>query len=61
LIQDGDQVVIDAEKKEISVDVSDTEMAQRRAKWQAPPLKKTSGTLFKYTQLVRSGSKIAWR
>ena len=33
------------------------EMQQRRAAWKAPPLKASSGTLYKYTKLVAPASK----
>jgi dihydroxy-acid dehydratase len=57
LVQDGDQIVIDAEKNEISMAVSDEELARRRALWVAPALKATRGTLAKYVKLVQSASK----
>ena len=57
LVQDGDQIVIDAEKNEISMAVSDEELARRRALWVAPALKASRGTLAKYVKLVQSASK----
>jgi dihydroxy-acid dehydratase len=56
LIQDGDVVTIDGEKQELSVAVSDEELARRRAAWQEPPLKYTRGVLAKYAKLVQSAS-----
>merc|ERR1719502_2272801 len=41
LVRDGDVITIDADNLSISVDVSDEEMAQRRAAWVAPPFKYT--------------------
>jgi len=57
LVRDGDIITIDAEHKTLSVDVTDTEMQQRRAAWEMPPYKATRGTLYKYTQLVRNASE----
>lgn len=57
LIKDGDKMVIDAEKRVISADVSEEEFATRRANWKAPPLKATRGTLYKYIKNVSSASK----
>ena len=56
LIQNGDTVTVDAEKKRIDVQVSDEELTQRRASWSAPPLKATRGTLYKYIKNVKSAS-----
>ena len=56
-MQDGDVITIDAEKRAISVDLSDEELAARRAAWTAPPLKATRGTLYKYIKNVASASK----
>ncbi|MGR3659933.1 MAG: dihydroxy-acid dehydratase, partial [Paracoccaceae bacterium] len=53
LLKDGDVITIDAIKGEISVDISDEEMAKRKADWAGP--RETiyaSGALWKYAQLV---------
>jgi dihydroxy-acid dehydratase len=57
LVQDGDVVSIDAEANTISFDVSDAELAKRKEKWVAPPLKATQGTLLKYARLVSDASQ----
>lgn len=58
LVEDGDKIVVDAEKNRIDLlDVSATELAARRQKWQAPPLKATRGTLYKYIKNVKSASE----
>jgi dihydroxy-acid dehydratase len=57
LIQDGDVVTLDADKNLLSMDVSDDELAKRRAVWKAPPLKATRGTLYKYIKNVKSASE----
>ncbi|NOT28204.1 MAG: dihydroxy-acid dehydratase [Acidobacteria bacterium] len=56
LIKDGDRVVIDAVSCQLHMDVSDAELASRRAAWKAPGPKATSGVLGKYVRLVRSAS-----
>ncbi len=57
LVKAGDIITIDAEKNEISVAVSDEEMAARKAAWVMPPYKATRGTLAKYIRLVKSASE----
>ncbi|HEY6509269.1 MAG TPA: dihydroxy-acid dehydratase [Vicinamibacterales bacterium] len=57
LVQDGDNVVIDAASCALSMDVSDAELARRRQAWVAPPAKATRGVLSKYVRLVRSASQ----
>ncbi|MGR3434403.1 MAG: dihydroxy-acid dehydratase [Shimia sp.] len=53
LLRDGDVITIDALQGQISVDLSEDEMAQRKATWSGP--RETiyaSGSLWKYAQLV---------
>ena len=57
LVMDNDIVTLDADTNRLDVAVSDTELATRRAKWQAPPLKATRGTLYKYIKNVKSASE----
>jgi len=57
LVQNGDVVTIDAEQNALNFDVSEEEIAQRRATWIAPPLKATRGTLYKYIKNVKSASE----
>ena len=56
LVRDGDAITIDAETRIMDVNISDAELAARRAAWTAPPLKATSGTLYKYIKNVSSAS-----
>jgi dihydroxy-acid dehydratase len=56
LIRDGDVISIDADRKTLSVDVSDDEMEGRRQQWTMPPYKAERGTLFKYIQCVKNAS-----
>jgi dihydroxy-acid dehydratase len=57
LVRDGDRIIIDAVTCALRVDVSDEELAKRRAAWQAPAAKATTGVLAKYVRLVRSASE----
>jgi dihydroxy-acid dehydratase len=57
LIRDGDVITIDADKKILSVDISDAGLQQRRQQWTSPPCKAERGTLFKYIQCVKNASE----
>ncbi|PCJ74497.1 MAG: dihydroxy-acid dehydratase [Rhodobacteraceae bacterium] len=58
LVKDGDMITLDAHKGEISVDVSDEEMAKRKAEWKGPrDTIYASGALWKYAQQVGSTHK----
>jgi dihydroxy-acid dehydratase len=57
LLQDGDTISVDAEKREINVHVSDAELAARRQSWQPPVPYATKGILAKYAKLVSSASE----
>jgi dihydroxy-acid dehydratase len=56
LVHDNDLITIDAHNNRLVVDISDQEIANRRQKWTAPPLKATRGTLYKYIKNVKSAS-----
>ncbi len=56
LVEDGDAITIDAERRVLQVDVSDGELAKRRARWKPPAPRYTSGVLAKYARLVSSAS-----
>ena len=57
LVKDGDMITIDAINNSINVDVSDEELAKRRANWKQPALKETKGILYKYAKTVSSASE----
>ena len=57
LLQDGDEIVIDAATNRIDVLVSDDELAQRRAAWVQPEPRYRRGVLAKYAHLVTSASE----
>lgn len=56
LLEEGDMITIDAEKLEISFNVSNEEIEKRRKKWLKPELKVKRGALAKYAKLVSSAS-----
>jgi dihydroxy-acid dehydratase len=57
LLQDGDVIEIDAEAGVLAVDLSEDELAKRRAAWTPRPSFYTSGTLWKYAQTVGPAEK----
>ncbi|ADE38669.1 dihydroxy-acid dehydratase [Candidatus Puniceispirillum marinum] len=57
LLQDGDQITIDAEAGTIDVDLSDEELAARKAKWAPRETDYNAGAIWKYAQTVGSAEK----
>lgn len=57
LLQDGDQITIDAETNRLSVDLTDEEIEARRKNWVQPPYKFSKGVLYKYIKSVSTASK----
>ncbi len=57
LVRNGDEICIDAKQHSIDVSVGPEELQRRRSAWQAPPLKATRGTLYKYIKNVKSASE----
>ena len=56
LLEDGDKITINAENNIIDVNLSEAELAERKANWQAPATE-TRGVLAKYAKLVSSASE----
>ena len=52
LLRNGDRIIIDAEAGTLTVDLSEEELARRRAEWRPRATLYTSGALWKYAQLV---------
>ena len=57
LLKDGDEISIDAVARQISVNVSDAELATRLTKWKAPEPYAKRGVLAKYAKSVSSASR----
>ena len=57
LVHEGDSITIDAHKLLLQLNVSDDEIARRRASWRPPKPRYTRGLLAKYMRLVSTASK----
>jgi len=57
LIQNGDQITIDAVERKMTLDISEEEFENRRKSWKQPELRVKSGSLYKYALLVSSASE----
>ncbi|RCJ37874.1 dihydroxy-acid dehydratase [Nostoc minutum NIES-26] len=56
LVVEGDTITIDAHSRLLQLNISDEELARRRANWQPRPPRYTKGILAKYAKLVASSS-----
>lgn len=56
LVHEGDSITIDAEQRLLRLNVSEEELAKRRAGWTPPKARYTRGVLAKYARLVSSAS-----
>jgi dihydroxy-acid dehydratase len=57
LIREGDSITIDANKLLLQLNVSDEELARRRAAWKQPPPRYTHGVLAKFAKLASTASR----
>ena len=57
LVKEGDNITIDINAYKITLEVSDEELAKRRAEWTAPEPKVKTGYLARYAKLVSSADK----
>ena len=57
LVKNGDPITIDAEKREITLDIPAKELAARRKAWKKPAPRYTRGVLAKYAAHVTSASE----
>ncbi|WP_223466259.1 dihydroxy-acid dehydratase [Pseudomonas sp. GL-RE-26] len=57
LVENGDRIIIDAETRQITVDVSDAVLAERKSRWVRPESKYKRGVLAKYAKTVSSASE----
>ena len=57
LIRKGDGITIDAEKRVLTLEVAEDELAKRKAKWKPPVKQYTRGVLAKYARSVMSASQ----
>jgi dihydroxy-acid dehydratase len=56
-VQNGDTVVFDVERRELNVELSGDEIAERVAAYEAPATAYTNGVLGKYRKLVGSAAE----
>ena len=57
LVEDGDRITVDAERREITLHVDEATLAERRTRWRRPDPYARRGTLAKYARLVSSASE----
>ncbi|HEX7381233.1 MAG TPA: dihydroxy-acid dehydratase [Nevskiaceae bacterium] len=57
LVEEGDSVTIDADRKLLQLNVADDELARRRAAWKQPAPRYTRGVMGKYLRLVGTSSR----
>jgi dihydroxy-acid dehydratase len=56
-IREGDMITFDVAKRELRVEVSDAELAERMKSWKEPPLRYASGIFRKYSNTVTSAAR----
>jgi dihydroxy-acid dehydratase len=57
LVEEGDEIVVDVEARRLDLEVPEPVLAERRARWQAPPPRYLGGVMAKYAALVSSASE----
>jgi dihydroxy-acid dehydratase len=57
LVEEGDPIEIDVDRRVVDLDVEETELASRRARWSRPPPRYPSGVMGRYAALVGSASE----
>ena len=60
LVEEGDTVAIDIDAGTIELEVAPEELGRRRAAWEPPAPKYTTGVLSRYARLVTSADKGAY-
>jgi dihydroxy-acid dehydratase len=56
-IHEGDQIVIDVQKRKIEIEISDSEISRRMSQWKAPAGRYKTGVFAKYAALVSSAAE----
>ena len=56
LLENGDIVEIDVDRRSVRADLSENELARRGARWKPPPPRYPHGVFAKYASLVSSAS-----
>ena len=60
LVEEGDIIKIDIPNLKLELDVSDEELAKRKAAWTPREPKVTTGYLARYASMVTSGNRGAF-
>ena len=56
LVEEGDAIVLDVDRRLLDLDVPEAELARRRGGWKAPQPRYERGALAKYARMVSSAS-----
>jgi dihydroxy-acid dehydratase len=56
-VREGDTITFDVEKRTLTLDIPDEEMARRLSEWKEPEPHYTTGVFAKYAKLVSSASE----
>jgi len=56
LVEEGDEIVIDVDRKALDLNVPDGILAARASTWAPPPPRYTGGVMAKYASLVSTAS-----
>ena len=56
LLKNGDEITIDASKREMNVNIPAAELKKRKKAWKKPAPRYTRGVLAKYAHTVTSAS-----
>ena len=57
LVEEGDTVIIDVDRRALDLEVDAAEMESRRSRWVVPEPRYTRGVMAKYAALVSSASE----
>ena len=57
IVEEGDEIVVDVDRKALDLDVPAEEIARRFERWAPPPTRYRSGVMAKYAALVGSASE----
>lgn len=57
IVEDNDIIEINAIKNTLTLKVAEDVIAERKKNWKRPPLKASSGVLFKYAKLVKTAAE----
>ncbi len=57
LVEEGDPIVVDVDARELNLEVSEDDLAARRARWNPPVPRYATGAMAKYAALVSSASE----